>query len=71
VKSDIYQEYRYPRAKLLDIYRRTSESLSFAKLAENFIETPELTQVEPVAPLALVAPDVEEGVSSTPHSYIH
>ena len=71
VKSDAHQGYRYPRAKLLDVYRKMSNSLSFSNLPENFDETPELTHVEPVEPLALIAPDVEEGVSSTTDTYVY
>lgn len=64
IKITTVQEgvYRYPRAKLLDIYRKAHVHPSFSKYPEGFIEVPHLVQAEPLEPLAFVAPDPEEEV---------
>ncbi|KAJ4963601.1 hypothetical protein NE237_023540 [Protea cynaroides] len=49
----------YNRTKLLDIYRMT-DVRSYGKQLDAFIEVPSLTQAEPLEPLALFAPSVEE-----------
>ncbi|XP_021723051.1 uncharacterized protein LOC110690510 isoform X1 [Chenopodium quinoa] len=54
------EQFHYPRAKLLDIYR--SQKLcgtSFSK-PDSMEEVPSLAQEEAVEPLAFVAPDAEE-----------
>ncbi|XVE66062.1 hypothetical protein DITRI_Ditri08aG0051200 [Diplodiscus trichospermus] len=50
----------YPRGKLLDIYRREKRNPSFATVLDGMDESPPLTQVSIVEPLAFVAPDTEE-----------
>ncbi|GAB4839734.1 hypothetical protein Ancab_020444 [Ancistrocladus abbreviatus] len=50
--------FQYPRGKLLDIYRL--QKLGFNTLPSSMEELPSVTQVEPVEPLAFVAPDPEE-----------
>ncbi|EOX99726.1 PERQ amino acid-rich with GYF domain-containing protein 1, putative [Theobroma cacao] len=52
--------FRYPRGKLLDIYRRQKLDPSFAAMPDGKEESPPLTQVGIVEPLAFVAPDAEE-----------
>ncbi|KAI5082783.1 hypothetical protein GOP47_0002526 [Adiantum capillus-veneris] len=52
--------FRYPRAKLLDIYRKCSVSFSDKKYPEGFIEVPQLTQADPFEPLAFFTPDMDE-----------
>ncbi|KAH7286079.1 hypothetical protein KP509_33G057600 [Ceratopteris richardii] len=54
------QVYYYPRAKLLDIYRKSSVFSTFNEVPEDFIESPQLTVAEPLVPLAFTAPDEEE-----------
>ncbi|XP_042494717.1 protein ESSENTIAL FOR POTEXVIRUS ACCUMULATION 1-like isoform X2 [Macadamia integrifolia] len=49
----------YSRTKLLDIYRVTDVG-SFGKQLDGFVEVPSLTQADPLEPLALSAPTVEE-----------
>ncbi|GAB4852006.1 hypothetical protein Ancab_016200 [Ancistrocladus abbreviatus] len=50
---------RYSRTKLLDVYWAT-DLRSSHKLLDCFIQVPPLTQEEPVQPLALCAPTIEE-----------
>lgn len=59
-RGDAGAGFRYPRAKLLDIYRKCSSSFSNRKLPEGFIEVPQLTQAEPFEPLAFFTPDMDE-----------
>lgn len=54
----------YPRAKLLDIYRRQKLDPSFATMPHEMEESQPITQVGFIEPLAFVAPDAEEEVSS-------
>lgn len=54
----------YPRGKLLDIYRRNKLDPSFAAMPENMEETPHIMLMDFIEPLAFVAPDAEEEVSS-------
>ncbi|XP_043712506.1 protein ESSENTIAL FOR POTEXVIRUS ACCUMULATION 1-like isoform X2 [Telopea speciosissima] len=49
----------YSRTKLLDIYRMT-DVLSYGKQLDGFVEVHSLTQAEPLEPLALSTPTVEE-----------
>ncbi|KAL2903818.1 GYF domain-containing protein mpd2 [Bienertia sinuspersici] len=56
----VADQFRYPRAKLLDIYRlQKVNAASFSK-PESMEDLPPLTQVAALEPLAFVAPDVEE-----------
>ncbi|XVE66059.1 hypothetical protein DITRI_Ditri08aG0051100 [Diplodiscus trichospermus] len=52
--------FRYPRGKLLDIYRWEKLNPSFATMPDGMNESPPLTQVSVIEPLAFVAPDIEE-----------
>ncbi|KAJ7298194.1 hypothetical protein O6H91_Y011500 [Diphasiastrum complanatum] len=52
--------FQYPRATLVDVYRKVSSASSFTKYPSGFIETHQLTQAEPLEPLALIIPDLEE-----------
>ncbi|KAL8121410.1 hypothetical protein AgCh_018224 [Apium graveolens] len=58
--SVLRETYCYPRAKLLDIYRRQQHDPSFATIPDNWEEVPPVTQLTSVDPLAFVAPSVEE-----------
>lgn len=62
-KWDVGKEnvFRYPRVKLLDIHRKCG-ILSFQKYPDGFIEVPQLTQSDPVEPMAFFQPDMEEEV---------
>ncbi|KAL1353723.1 protein ESSENTIAL FOR POTEXVIRUS ACCUMULATION 1-like isoform X1 [Arachis hypogaea] len=51
--------FRYNRTKLLDIYRVTKMDRN-RKLADDFVQVPNLTQEEPLEPLAILAPNSEE-----------
>ncbi|KAL2318700.1 hypothetical protein Fmac_032576 [Flemingia macrophylla] len=51
--------YRYNRTKLLDVYRVTGMGTN-RKLVDDFVQVPNLTQDEPLEPLALLAPNSEE-----------
>ncbi|KAJ7235179.1 hypothetical protein O6H91_Y448900 [Diphasiastrum complanatum] len=52
--------FQYPRATVVDVYRKVSSASSFTKYPSGFIETHQLTQAEPLEPLALIIPDLEE-----------
>ncbi|KAK4760496.1 hypothetical protein SAY87_005389 [Trapa incisa] len=52
--------YIYPRAKLLDIYRRQKHNPSFALMPDDMEVVSLMTQVEAVEPLAFVSPDNAE-----------
>ncbi|KAL1808805.1 protein ESSENTIAL FOR POTEXVIRUS ACCUMULATION 1 isoform X1 [Daucus carota subsp. sativus] len=54
------EAYCYPRAKLLDIYRRHQHDPSFATMPDSLEEIPSVTQLTTVDPLAFVAPSIEE-----------
>lgn len=54
----------YPRAKLLDIYRRQKIDPSVASVPNGMEELSPITQVESVEPLAFVTPNPEEEVIS-------
>lgn len=62
--SLVDNQFRYPRGKLLDVYRKVGNSASFANYPEGFIEVPQLSQAEPLEPLAFFAPDMEEEVGA-------
>ncbi|XP_020210585.1 uncharacterized protein LOC109795477 isoform X1 [Cajanus cajan] len=51
--------FRYNRTKLLDVYRVTGMGTN-RKLVDDFVQVPNLTQDEPLEPLALLAPNSEE-----------
>ncbi|XP_022854606.1 uncharacterized protein LOC111375920 isoform X1 [Olea europaea var. sylvestris] len=53
-------KFCYTRGELLDIYRTQKLDPSFANMADNLEELPQLTQVIAVEPLAFVAPHAEE-----------
>ncbi|GAB2248135.1 hypothetical protein Droror1_Dr00008017 [Drosera rotundifolia] len=53
------ENFRYPRGKLLDIYRVQKLGFAFAGMP-SIEQAPPVTQVEYVDPLALVAPGAEE-----------
>ncbi|XP_073035777.1 uncharacterized protein [Primulina eburnea] len=52
--------YRYPRAKLLDIYRRLNVEDYLDNIPDNLEEVNHVTQLAAVEPLAFVAPTEEE-----------
>ncbi|CAL0332670.1 unnamed protein product [Lupinus luteus] len=51
--------FRYSRTKLLDVYRLTDMGTD-RKLVVDFVQVPNLTQDEPLEPLALSVPNSEE-----------
>ncbi|XP_027940740.1 uncharacterized protein LOC114194603 [Vigna unguiculata] len=51
--------FRYNRTKLLDVYRVTGMGTN-RKLVDDFVQVPNLTQDEPLEPLAILAPNPEE-----------
>ncbi|XP_004499141.1 protein ESSENTIAL FOR POTEXVIRUS ACCUMULATION 1 isoform X2 [Cicer arietinum] len=51
--------FRYNRTKLLDVYRVTNMGTN-KKLVDDFVQVPNLTQDEPLEPLALTTPNSEE-----------
>lgn len=55
--------FRYPRGKLLDIYRWRKLDPSFAAMPVGMEESPPLIQLEIIEPLAFVAPAIEEEVT--------
>ncbi|XWS39352.1 hypothetical protein CRYUN_Cryun18bG0045400 [Craigia yunnanensis] len=60
-KSNLLADtFRYPRGKLLDIYRRQKVDPSFDAMLDGMEESPLLTQVGIIEPLAFVAPDSGE-----------
>ncbi|KAH9772466.1 GYF domain-containing protein [Citrus sinensis] len=52
----------YPRAKLLDIYRRQKNDPSFATMPDGMEELSPLTHAHVIKPMAFVTPDPEEEV---------
>ncbi|KAL0421597.1 UNVERIFIED_CONTAM: protein ESSENTIAL FOR POTEXVIRUS ACCUMULATION 1 [Sesamum latifolium] len=50
----------YPRAKLLDIYRKQRLDSSLASMPGNWEEVPPITQLDAIEPFAFVAPDAEQ-----------
>nr|XP_010943759.1 uncharacterized protein LOC105061418 [Elaeis guineensis] len=56
------ERFRYPRGKLLDIYRKQKMFPSSDTPPEGIEEVPSITQSSVVTPLAFVAPDSEEQV---------
>jgi hypothetical protein len=54
--------FRYNRTKLLDVYRVTNMSRN--RKLDDFVQVPNLTQDEPLEPLALMTPSSEELVRS-------
>ena len=61
--------FRYPRVKLLDIHRKCGIQ-AFAKYPDGFTEVPQLTQIEPLEPLAFFQPEMEEEVRLIDHPYM-
>lgn len=62
-KSILFAEmFRYPRGKLLDIYRKQKILPDF-EIAPDGLDTPLVTQSDSIAPLAFVSPDAAEEVS--------
>jgi len=59
-----FEAFRYPRAKLLDIYRLQKRDPTFAIKPDTMEEVPSLTQIDIVEPLAFFTPDSEEQVRS-------
>ncbi|KAE9586168.1 hypothetical protein Lal_00010020 [Lupinus albus] len=51
--------FRYSRTKLLDVYKLTDMGAD-RKFVDNFVQVPNLTQDEPLEPLALSVPNSEE-----------
>lgn len=63
VRSGLFAEmFRYPRGKLLDIYRKQKILPEF-EIAPDGLDTPPVAQSESIAPLAFVSPDAAEEVS--------
>lgn len=58
-------QFRYPRGKLLDVYRKIGSTASFANYPDGFMEVQQLSQPEPLEPLAFFAPDLEEEVRTS------
>ncbi|KAI4368520.1 hypothetical protein MLD38_017069 [Melastoma candidum] len=54
--------FRYPRAKLLDIYRRQKVQSCFIFMPNDMENVPPITRSDLAEPLAFVSPDVEEEV---------
>ncbi|KAL0357730.1 UNVERIFIED_CONTAM: protein ESSENTIAL FOR POTEXVIRUS ACCUMULATION 1 [Sesamum calycinum] len=50
----------YPRAKLLDIYRKQRLDSSLALMPGNWEEVPPITQLDAIEPFAFVVPDAEQ-----------
>lgn len=62
-RSGLFAEmYRYPRGKLLDIYRKQKMLPDF-EIAPDGFDSPPVTQSESIAPLAFASPDATEEVS--------
>ncbi|PIN18426.1 GYF domain containing protein [Handroanthus impetiginosus] len=60
-KPSLFTEtFVYPRAKLLDIYRKQKLDSSLAHMPDNLEEVPSITVSDAVEPLAFVAPDAEQ-----------
>ncbi|OMO85436.1 hypothetical protein CCACVL1_10186 [Corchorus capsularis] len=55
--------YRYPRGKLLDIYRKQKSDPNFDTRPDEMDHISPITQKETVEPLAFVPPDAEEEVA--------
>lgn len=56
--------FRYPRGKLLDIYRKQKMLPDFEIAPDGLDNAPPVTQLKPITPLAFVSPDATEEVSS-------
>ncbi|ESQ34142.1 hypothetical protein EUTSA_v10006550mg [Eutrema salsugineum] len=52
--------YQYPRAKLLDLYRKQKPDPSLGRVPIEMEEVASITQVALIEPLAFIAPDAEE-----------
>lgn len=61
--------YSYPRGKLLDIYRKQKVDLTIDVMPTGMEDTPPVTQLGSVEPLAFVAPASEEEVCIIACSY--
>lgn len=57
----------YPRAKLLDIYRRQKNDPSFTTMPDGMEELSPLTHAHVIKPMAFVTPDPEEEVKPEHH----
>ncbi|ESQ34116.1 hypothetical protein EUTSA_v10006556mg [Eutrema salsugineum] len=55
--------YQYPRAKLLDLYRKQKPDPSLGRVPIEMEEVASITQVALIEPLAFIAPDAEEEAS--------
>ncbi|GMH27411.1 hypothetical protein Nepgr_029254 [Nepenthes gracilis] len=54
------ETFRYPRGKILDIYRVQKFDSALTTVPSSVEEVPSVTQVESIEPLAFLAPDAEE-----------
>ncbi|XP_008778184.2 uncharacterized protein LOC103698013 isoform X1 [Phoenix dactylifera] len=54
------EEFRYPRGKLLDIYRKHKIISSFDITPDGFEEVPPIVHSSSIEPLAFVSPDMDE-----------
>ncbi|XP_023644640.1 uncharacterized protein LOC17898410 isoform X2 [Capsella rubella] len=52
--------FRYPRGKLLDMYRKQKADSSLGRIPTEMQEVASITQVALINPLAFIAPDAEE-----------
>ncbi|AAF99744.1 F17L21.22 [Arabidopsis thaliana] len=52
--------FRYPRGKLLDMYRKQKPDSSLGRILTEMDEVASITQVALIEPLAFIAPDAEE-----------
>ena len=55
----------YPRGKLLDLYRQKKLDPSFITMPNEMEDSPPITEVGLIEPLAFVAPDAEEEVANS------
>ncbi|AEE30514.1 GYF domain-containing protein [Arabidopsis thaliana] len=55
--------FRYPRGKLLDMYRKQKPDPSLGRIPTEMDEVASITQVALIEPLAFIAPDTEEEAS--------
>lgn len=56
--------FRYPRGKLLDMYRKQKPDSSLGRIPTEMEEVASITQVALIEPLAFITPDAEEEVWS-------
>ncbi|KAL1187597.1 Protein ESSENTIAL FOR POTEXVIRUS ACCUMULATION 1 [Cardamine amara subsp. amara] len=55
--------FRYPRGKLLDMYRKQRHDPSLVRIPTEMEEVASITQVDLIEPIAFIAPDAEEEAS--------